>query len=183
MTPDCSGLPARPPGAGDKHTHVRPAPAARTRPEAPAAAAATGGGRARGARCPHAAPSAGIAASPARPTASRPAGGSGGGSRAWWARVVGRGGPGEAAARVDSAEPSKFLAGDVAGLGPLRTPGAVTGRPGRRGPGRPRRSSRTDHGLRRILRGAGAVTGGSGEGTRAAGPGNPRPYPAPYVPC
>lgn len=139
---------ARVSAGSQRQTHAR-APRPR-RAHAPRGSGG-GDGRARGARCPHAAPSAGIAASPARRTASRLAGGSGGGSRARWARVDGRGGRSEAAARVDGAEPSKFLAGDVAGRGPLRTPGAVTGRPGRRGRGRPRRSSRTGHGLRRIL--------------------------------
>lgn len=176
-TPERSQRPACPPGAGDKHTHVRPAPAARTRPEAPAAAT---GGRARGARCPHAAPSAGIAASPARRTASRPAGGSGGGSRARWARVDGRGGAGEAAARGGQRGTQQVPRGRCRRA---RAPAYA----GRRD--RPAGEARTGEAATELPdwpwaethpRGAGAVTRGSGEGTRATGPGNLRPFPARY---
>lgn len=108
-----------------------------------------GDGHARGARCPHVAPSAGIAAPPAPRTAPRRTRGPGGGCAVgglWWAQRVRR-----RRQERGAAAPSEFPGGDVAGRGPLRKAGAATGRPVRRRWGRPRRSAWTRHGLRHVL--------------------------------
>lgn len=139
---------ARPPARlRHKHTHVRPAPAARTRRKAPAAAAAAGA-RARGARCPHAAPCAEIAVPAGPRTLARPPRGPGASGRGLAALTAQR----SRRWRGESgAEPGKSLGGDGARRGPLRKAGAAAGRPVRRRRGRPRRSSRTRHGLRHVL--------------------------------
>lgn len=137
---------ARPPGRlRHKHTHVRPAPAARTRPEA--LAAATGARAVLAAPTPL--PPLGSlrlqlpAPIRARPADLETAAAVSGLRRAQWTRRW-RG-------ERSGAGPRKSPGGDGAGRGPLRKAGAVTGRPVRRRRGRPRRSSRTGHGLRHVL--------------------------------
>lgn len=177
MTPDCSRQPARPPGAGDKHTHVRPAPAARTRPEAPAAAAA--GGRAR-ARC----------SLPPRCSLG-------------WDRGVSRSphcfSPGPWLRRRQSCQVGSGgrarRSGRGGGAGGQRGTQQVPRRRCRRARAptyagrcdRPAGEARTGEAATELLdwpwaethpRRAGAVTRGSREGTRATGPGNLRPFSA-----
>lgn len=67
-------------------------------------------------------------------------------------RPVGSGGrSGRGGGAGERPEPRKSSGGDVAGPGPLRKSGAATGRPVRRRQERPRRSSRTRHGLRHVF--------------------------------
>lgn len=122
-------------------THAR-APRPR-RAHAPRGSAAATGARARGARCPHAAPCVLIAASPAPRTSARLPRGSGDGGCDLGAPTARRWGSG--------AEPGTSLGGDVTRSGPLRKAGVAAGQPVRRCWGRPRRSSRTRHGLRHFL--------------------------------
>ena len=122
-------------------THAR-APRPR-RAHAPRASAAATGARARGARYPHAAPCVLIAASPAPRTAARLPRGSGDCGRDLGAPTLRR--------WESGAEPGLSRGGDVIGSGPLRKAGAAAGQPVRRCWGRPRRSSRTRHGLRNVL--------------------------------
>ncbi|EHB11678.1 hypothetical protein GW7_20131 [Heterocephalus glaber] len=127
-----------------KHTHVRPAPAARTRPEAPAA---TTGARAVLA-APTLLPRLGLRRLQLAATAPRRARRPEGCGCARWATASAAV---EAEKGVSAPEPRKSPGGGVAWRGPLRKTGAVTGRPVRRRRGRPRRSSKTGHGLRHIL--------------------------------